>query len=87
MIWWGWVVLGLVLAGLELFAPGYLFLGFAVGGVVTGGLVWAGVLGATLPVDAVVFAALSVAAWFGMRRALGTRAGQVKRIDRDINDN
>ena len=37
--WWAWVVLGFALGVLEILAPGYIFLGFAIGGIVTGALV------------------------------------------------
>jgi membrane protein implicated in regulation of membrane protease activity len=86
MSWWIWIAGGLVLAAAELVVPGYVFLGFAAGAVVTGGLVWAGLLGGGLPVEIAVFALLSVAAWLAFRRFIGLRPGQVKRIDRDINE-
>ena len=34
--WWAWVVLGFALGVLEVLAPGYIFLGFAIGAVLTG---------------------------------------------------
>ena len=34
--WWAWVVLGFALGVLEILAPGYIFLGFAIGAVLTG---------------------------------------------------
>jgi membrane protein implicated in regulation of membrane protease activity len=89
--WWAWVGAGLVLAILEVFAPGYVFVGFAIGAVVTGAIIGLGLPGAgwlmAAPINALfVFAVMSVAAWLGMRRLLGLRRGQVKRIDRDINE-
>ena len=86
--WWVWVVAGLVLAGLELAIPGYIFLGFAVGAVLTGlglALQW-GLVGVSLPVLLLIFAGLSLASWIVARRVLGIRTGQVKYWDRDIND-
>lgn len=90
--WWIWIAAGLGLAILELLVPGYLFAGFAVGAVVTGGIIGLGIPGAgwmlASPVNAfLVFAVLSLAAWLTMRAVLGVRAGQVKKIDRDINEN
>lgn len=87
MTWWVWVVAGLALGAVELLVPGYVFVGFGIGALAVGGLIWAGLLGTAVPVDVAVFAVLSVLAWLGLRAALGTRAGQVKRIDRDINEN
>jgi len=34
-----------------------------------------------------IFAALSVLAWFGMRRLAGVRQGQVTISQKDVNDN
>lgn len=84
--WWVWVAAGVGLGVLELLVPGYVFLGFALGAVLTGGLVGAGVVG-SFPLALVVFGALSLASWAAMRRMLGRRAGHVKIITRDINDN
>ena len=84
-IWWAWVAAGLVLAILELFMPGFIFVGFAVGAVAVGLLVAFGVV---LPLGwlLVIFAVISVLAWVGFRAALGTREGQTKTFDRDINE-
>jgi membrane protein implicated in regulation of membrane protease activity len=90
-VWWIWVAAGLGLAILELFAPGFLFAGFAVGAVVTGafiglGLPGSGWLGAS-PVNALlVFAVLSVVVWLALRAVMGVREGQIRTIDRDINE-
>ncbi len=84
--WWVWVVAGFVLGVLEVLAPGYIFLGFAIGAVGTGGLIGVGALGGNLTVLLVVFALLSLAAWFVLRAIFGA-PGQVKIWDRDINDN
>lgn len=86
-IWWVWMVAGLVLAILEVILPGYIFAGFAVAAVLTGALIWLGVLGGSLPVALVVFALVSLAAWGGLRVLFGKNLGEVKRWDRDINDN
>ncbi len=83
--WWAWIVLGFALGVLEILVPGYIFLGFAIGAVVTGTLVGLG-LPASLPLLALIFAAVSVVAWLALRRSMGVREGQVKIWDRDIND-
>ena len=84
--WWAWVVLGFALGVLEILAPGYIFLGFAIGAVLTGVVVVVGVP-AGLPALLVVFAVASLVAWLVLRRTMGVRQGQVKIWDRDINDN
>ena len=86
-VWWAWIVLGFALGVLEVLAPGFIFLGFAVGAVLTGVLVGFGVLGHGLPLLMLAFALLSLVAWAVTRRLVGPREGQVKVWDRDINDN
>jgi membrane protein implicated in regulation of membrane protease activity len=86
-VWWAWIVLGFGLGVLEVLAPGFIFLGFAVGAVLTGVLVGFGVVGQGLPFLMFVFAVLSLVAWAVTRRLAGPRPGQVKLWDRDINDN
>jgi len=83
--WWAWVILGFALGVLEVLAPGFIFLGFAIGAVVTGALVGFGVE-AGLPALILIFAVVSVVAWLVLRRVVGVREGQVKVWDRDIND-
>ncbi|MEM0950166.1 MAG: hypothetical protein AAGK37_22425 [Pseudomonadota bacterium] len=90
-VWWAWLVAALVLAILEIFAPAFLFLGFAVGAAVTGVLMAFGgplavAMTGSLPVTLLVFAVASLAAWIALRRVLGIRDGQVKVFDRDINE-
>lgn len=84
--WWVWVVLGFALGVLEILAPGYIFLGFAIGAVLTGILVGIGIPAGTAML-VLIFAVLSVIAWLILRRTMGVRQGQVKIWDRDINDN
>lgn len=85
--WWAWVILGFALGVLEVLAPGYIFLGFAIGAVLTGVLVGIGLAPAGFAALLLVFAVLSVVAWLVLRRVVGVRGGQVKVWDRDINDN
>ena len=90
MIWqqaWLWAVLAVVLAGLEMLAPGFYLLGLACGALAVAFLVWVGVLGASLPWMVFVMAAGALASWLALRRWVGVRAGQAKIWDRDINDN
>lgn len=86
-VWWVWMVAGLVLGILEILAPGFIFLGFAIGAVLTGLLLLIGLLGGSVPVLLVVFAALSLASWFLLRRSVGVQKHQVKIWTKDINDN
>lgn len=84
--WWAWVVLGFALGVLEVLAPGYIFLGFAIGAVLTGLLVGFGLASASLPFLLLTFALASLVAWYVLRRTVGVRKGQVKIWDKDVND-
>jgi membrane protein implicated in regulation of membrane protease activity len=84
--WWAWVVFGAALGVLEVLAPGFIFLGFAIGAVATGILVGFGLAPASLPILLLIFAVASVVAWLVLRRTMGVRKGQVKIWQKDIND-
>jgi inner membrane protein len=86
-VWWAWVAGGFALGVLEVLAPGYIFLGFAIGAVFTGVLVGLGFLGHSLPGLLLAFALMSLAAWIGTRKLLGKQASTPKVWDKDINDN
>ncbi|SEV87372.1 hypothetical protein SAMN05444851_0009 [Aliiroseovarius sediminilitoris] len=83
--WWVWVAVAIALGILEMLAPGFIFLGFAVGAAVVGFLLFFGIAPG-LPWMLVLFAAISLATWLVLRRVVGVRKGQSKRIDIDINE-
>lgn len=90
-VWWVWAAGALVLAIVEVLAPGFLFLGFAIGaGIVALLLAFGGpgaaVITTSLPALLVVFAVVSIVAWIVLRKAVGVQKGQVKTFDHDIND-
>ncbi|MDQ2093907.1 NfeD family protein [Rhodalgimonas zhirmunskyi] len=89
--WWAWMAAGLALAIFEVLAPGFIFLGFAIGAGVVGVilLIGGGVaawLSGSVALLLVVFAALSLIAWLVLRRVVGVRTNQTRYVDRDIND-
>jgi len=84
--WWVWMSGALVLATLEVLIPGYVFLGFAIGAAVMGVLILLGISASGFAFTLVIFAALSLAAYIGMRKVFGLQSGQVKIWDTDIND-
>jgi len=89
MIWqqaWLWAVLGVVLAGLEMLAPGFYLLGLAIGAIIVALLVWVGLLGASLPWMLFVMAAGALGAWLALRRWAGVYRDTPKIYDHDIND-
>ncbi|MBU2889851.1 hypothetical protein KO492_09130 [Celeribacter halophilus] len=84
--WWVWAVAAIALMGLEVMAPGFIFLGFGVGAGIVALLLALGLFGGNVAVVLLVVAVLSMLAWFAMRQAFGVRKGQVKIWDKDIND-
>jgi inner membrane protein len=90
-LWWVWVSAGVLMGIVEVFIPGFFFLGFSVGAVLTGLVLLAGGpfaawLGASLPFTLLFFALLSLISWIVLRRVVGVRKGQLKVWDRDINE-
>ncbi|MFV0409322.1 MAG: hypothetical protein ACK5LJ_06400 [Paracoccus sp. (in: a-proteobacteria)] len=89
MIWlngWTWLVIGFVLAALELVAPGYIFLGTAIACALAGLALLSGLFAPGLPALLLIIAVLSGVIWYLLRRLVGVRHGQVRIWDRDIND-
>ncbi len=84
--WWVWMSASLLLATLEVLVPGYVFLGFALGALGVGLLMTVVSLGGIATMS-LIFAALSLAAYLGLRRVFGLKTGSVKVWDRDINEN
>lgn len=83
---WLWIIAALLLAALELLAPGWVFMGLAAAVGLMGVLLLGGIWTAGLGVTLVVTAVLSGLAWLVLRRIAGVRKGQVRLWDRDIND-
>lgn len=94
MIWWVWMLLGLVLAVLEMLAPGFILLGFAIGAGLIGLGLLTGVLGALtaasgpygIAVLLVLFTVLSGLAWLALRAIFQKPGQEPKTFDHDIND-
>ncbi len=84
-LWWVWMAAALLLAIIEIVLPGFLFLGFAIGAAVTALLLVFAPLALSLPILLVIFAALSLIAWAGLRRIFRLRDGQVRRVYDDVN--
>lgn len=89
MIWlngWLWIIAALVLAVLELFAPGWVFMGIALAVGLMGLLLISGIWTAGLPLTLVVTAILSGLVWLILRRFARGSKGEVRIWDRDINE-
>ncbi|MDO5657263.1 MAG: hypothetical protein Q4G36_02950 [Paracoccus sp. (in: a-proteobacteria)] len=83
---WFWIIAGVAIGAIEMFIPGYVFLGSAIALVIVGAAV---LMGVTAPLAWLLIATgvLSLICWFLLRRTMGVQKGQVKIWHRDINDN
>ncbi|WP_412550142.1 NfeD family protein [Shimia sp. MIT910701] len=84
--WWVWLAAALVLAILEVLAPGFIFLGFAIGAAVVGLALLGPIQLLSVPMILLAFAALSLVAWLVLRKLFALPKGQVKTFNHDIND-
>ncbi|WP_412554263.1 NfeD family protein [Shimia sp. MIT1388] len=85
-VWWVWLAAALVLAILEVLAPGFIFLGFAIGAAVVGLALLGPIQLLSVPMILLAFAALSLVAWLVLRKVFALPKGQVKTFNHDIND-
>lgn len=84
--WWLWAAAGIVLVIIEVFAPAFVFLGFAIGAGVTSLFLAVGMT-LSLPRLLLLFAVVSLVAWVVLRKLFSLPGGQSKTFDHDINDN
>jgi membrane protein implicated in regulation of membrane protease activity len=86
-LWWVWIAGAIVLGILEMLAPAFVLLGFAVGAAFVGVGLGIGLLsGVSFPALLVIFAALSLLAWIGLRFAFRVKGDAAKTFDYDVND-
>ncbi|WP_224824953.1 NfeD family protein [Cognatishimia sp. MH4019] len=86
--WWVWAVAALVLGILEILAPAFVLLGFAIGAGVIAVLLLIGgpaLVGGSIAMALVIFASVSLIAWLVLRKVFALKTGQVKTFDTDIN--
>ena len=85
-LWWVWICIALVLGVVELLAPGFIFLGFAIGALIMAGIVivFAGI---SVPALLALFAILSLVAWIGLRQVFRNQSSGARIVTRDINEN
>ena len=84
-LWWAWLAAALALGILEILAPGFIFLGFAVGALVMA-VVVAIVPVLSVPVALAVFAGLSLISWIVLRIAFKSQSSGARRVTHDINE-
>ena len=88
--WWVWAVAAVLLAILEILAPASLMLGLAIGAGIVALLLLVGgpmAVGGSVAIALLIFAVLSLAAWFGLRKVLYPAGDtHVKSFDHDVNE-
>lgn len=84
---WLWLIAAVLLAGLELALPGYIFLGTALALALVGLALLIGLWPFGFSATLVVAAVLSALCWLALRRLMGVQEGQVRIWENDINDN
>lgn len=85
-LWWVWICIALALGVLELLAPGFIFLGFAIGGLAMAGVV--ALFPATnVPALLAIFAILSLISWIILRVMFRRQSSGARIVTRDINEN
>jgi membrane protein implicated in regulation of membrane protease activity len=83
-LWWVWLAAALLLGLLEVVAPGFIFLGFAIGAAGTA-LVVLLPIGLGLAGLLAIFALLSLISWAVLRRVFRGTDNQSRIIHEDIN--
>ncbi len=84
-LWWVWLAAALALAILEVLAPGFIFLGFAIGAAAVAVLLFLP-LSISPPALMAIFAILSLIAWGLLRHFFRHPEGNERTFDHDIND-
>ncbi len=83
-VWWVWLAAAFVLGILEIAAPAFILLGFAIGAAVMALVV--AVATPSLPATLLIFAVVSLIAWLVLQRVFAMKKGQVKVFTDDVND-
>jgi membrane protein implicated in regulation of membrane protease activity len=85
--WWFWISAAAVLGIVEVLVPAFVFLGFSIGAVAVGLLLVTGLVTLSPAANVALFAVLSLAGYLLLRVFLGRSRGDVRMIDKDINEN
>ncbi len=84
-LWWVWMAAALGLAVFEVLAPGFIFLGFALGALAMVAVIFV-LPGLSAPAALAIFAGLSLLAWIGLRLAFRKQSSGARLVHEDIND-
>ena len=85
-IWWVWVCAALAIGILELLAPGFIFLGFALAALAMAAIVSV-VPFTNIPAMLALYAILSLVAWIGLRQVFRNQSSGARIVTNDINEN
>ena len=85
-LWWVWVCVALAVGILELLAPGFIFLGFALGALAMAAIVSLFSF-SNIPAMLALYAILSLLAWIGLRVAFRKQSSGARIVTSDINEN
>jgi len=85
-VWWVWLAAAIVLGILEIAAPAFIFLGFAIGAAITSLIVLIAGSALSLTGTLLIFAILSLIAWLVLQKVFAMKKGQVKTFTDDINE-
>ena len=86
-VWWVWMAAAIGLGILEMLAPAFVLLGFALGAAVVGLGLLTGILGSfSFAALMAVFAIASLIAWLGLRMVFKKPGDAPQVFDHDIND-
>lgn len=84
-LWWVWICVALALGVVELLAPGFIFLGFAIGALAMAVIVF--VMPATnVPALLAMFALCSLIGWIVLRIVFRRQSSGARVVTEDINE-
>lgn len=84
-LWWIWICIALGVGILELLAPGFIFLGFALGAVAMAAIVATVSLG-NIPAILAIYAVLSLIGWIALKAVFRKQSSGARVVTEDINE-
>ena len=85
-IWWVWLSAAIALAVLEVLAPGFIFIGFAIGALIMTAVVALFPTAMMAPAALALFTGLSLVAWIVLKQVFKSQSSGARRVNHDIND-
>ncbi len=88
-LWWAWIAFAMVLGIIEILAPGFIFLGIALGAAIVALLLLVMpdvIAGLGFSTMMALFAALSLVSWLGLRYAFRHQSSGAEIFTDDVND-